>query len=131
MKIIHYIGRLPADRILYADHRSQPAAQSKIQKRAVSGKIVKFLLLPLRQSTFFIFKDKMITADQRPPAVNGRGDPMGNDILDRGVSLLVDQPFPRRLLHNRIGDRMGEVLFQAGRHGASRPRLYFQTESLP
>ena len=69
----------------------------------------------LRYPALFILKYKMSTSDNRLFSVDRCRDPVGHNIIDFGMMLLVNQIFPFCRIHNCLCHGVGEMFFHTRR----------------
>ena len=111
-----HILRLRAKRIFDTDHCRQNAGDRQIQMRVLVRHLLKFFFFSLRNHTFLIFEDKVVTSDHHFFPADRRCNSVSDNIIDFGVHFLVKQSPLFCLLHHRSSHGMGKMLFQTGRH---------------
>ena len=84
--------------------------------RILLRKLIKQLLLPLRNHGMLILKDKMVTSDHDFLTLDGRINAMCHNILDLRMKLLMNQITLHCLLDNSLSHRVREMLLETCRN---------------
>ena len=109
----YYIRHLRTHGVADADHCRENAADGQIQLGIFTGNALELLFLALRNPALLVFKYKVAASDDCLFPVYQGCDAVSHHILDLPVHLVVAESPAGSLRNHRVGDGVGEMLFQA------------------
>ena len=113
-QLLHDFGYVFLQRVLDVQDAPQRAVHRKEQRRGAHDLVMDGLKLGRRDGHVLVFQHEVLGADNAALAIDARCDAVRYHVLHLGMALAVLQVLLQRLVHHGAGNRMREVLFQAG-----------------